>query len=66
MNIVFNGEPLELSAHTTLADVMRRLETPPEDSATAINGEFVPRSQRAEHLLAQGDQITTFEVIVGG
>jgi sulfur carrier protein len=66
MNIILNGEPLELSAHTTLADLMRRLETPPEDAATAVNGEFVPRPQRAERLLSEGDKVTTFEVIVGG
>ena len=34
--------------------------------ATAVNGVFVPRAQRAQRLLAEGDAIVTFQPIEGG
>ena len=34
--------------------------------ATAVNGQFVPRSLRAQRTLAEGDTILTFQPIVGG
>ena len=35
-------------------------------TATAVNGEFVPIGRRAGHILRDGDQITCFQLIVGG
>jgi len=34
--------------------------------ATAVNGAFVPRAQRAQRPLAEGDAIVTFQPIEGG
>ena len=34
--------------------------------ATAVNGQFVPRTLRAQQALAEGDTIVTFQPIEGG
>ena len=38
----------------------------PEALATALNGQFVPRTQRASTVLRAGDAIVTFQAITGG
>jgi len=34
--------------------------------ATALNGEFVPRTERAARVLRNGDKVTCFQAITGG
>ncbi len=34
--------------------------------ATAVNGEFVPRSERDQHTLHDGDAVLCFSAITGG
>ena len=62
--------PLQLPAGSTLADAVDRLldGTPrtPEQVATAVNGEFVPRSVRHQHRLQHGDTVLCFAPITGG
>jgi sulfur carrier protein len=38
----------------------------PDAVATALNGVFVPRGQRAETLLRPGDELTLIQPITGG
>jgi len=60
---------LQLPAPCTVADALRQLLPPPADHhgvATAVNGQFVPRHQRAQHPLAEGDQLLCFSPITGG
>jgi sulfur carrier protein len=66
VQITFNGEAQALRPMSTLADLLRRMGEPPQGSATAVNGEFVAQSQRQEWMLKTGDQVTSFQVIVGG
>ena len=66
--------PLELPAGATLADALRRLLPGDEAEqaeaatrlATAVNGDFVPRNQRASHALRDGDTVLCFAPITGG
>ena len=39
---------------------------PPNALATAVNGDFVPRTLRAQTVLKAGDAIVTFQAIEGG
>ena len=64
--ITVNGQPRLLAADSTLADLVTALGLAPEGTATALNGEFVPRTRRADCVLAPGDRITFFQAIVGG
>lgn len=65
MAVTVNGE-----THTTIAptlhDWVLAQGVAPEAMATAVNGQFVPRSQRATTALRPGDAILTFQPIVGG
>jgi len=42
------------------------MEAVPEAVATAINGDFVPRSERAARVLREGDAVMCFQPITGG
>ena len=65
MAIHVNGEAQTTTA-ATLYDWVLSQGATPESLATAVNGNFVPRSQRAQCLLADGDTILTFQPIQGG
>jgi len=64
--ITVNGEPRAIDAAQTLADLVAELGEPPQSLATAVNGEFVPRSARATVQLRDGDAVFTFQPITGG
>ena len=66
LQITVNGEPRELEGLETLADLIATLGQAPASLATAVNGEFVPRSARATVQLRDGDAVFTFQPITGG
>ncbi|MBI2751392.1 MAG: sulfur carrier protein ThiS [Burkholderiales bacterium] len=63
--VLVNGEPHTTTA-TTLHDWVLAQEATPESLATAVNGQFVPRTLRAATVLRAGDRILTFQPITGG
>jgi thiamine biosynthesis protein ThiS len=64
--ISLNGNFYPVAPKTTLAEFMAGVPNVSVDLATAVNGEFVSRSQRQRHELHHGDEVTTFQLIVGG
>jgi sulfur carrier protein len=64
--VTLNGEPKQLQAGATLADLIASINEQPQALATAVNGEFVPRDARAQTLLREGDAVFTFQPITGG
>ncbi|MCC2674169.1 MAG: thiS [Ramlibacter sp.] len=66
LQITLNGEPRPVPEGQTLADLVAALGQPPQALATAVNGEFVARTARAETLLRDGDAVFTFQPITGG
>jgi sulfur carrier protein len=64
--ITLNGEPRSVEEASTLADLVAALGQQPAALATAVNGEFVPRSERATVQLREGDAVFTFQPITGG
>jgi sulfur carrier protein len=64
--ILLDGQPRRVSAATPLAALIEQLGHAPERVGTAVNGEFVARSQRAARVLAEGDAVLLFQPIVGG
>ena len=58
--------PHEVPAGTTLAQLVARLGHAPRDVATAVNGNHVPRDERAASVLNAGDTVLLFRPIVGG
>lgn len=65
LSVCVNGEAHATTA-TTLHDWVLAQGSTPESLATALNGQFVPRSQRATTALRAGDHIQTFQPITGG
>lgn len=66
LGITVNGEPRVLPVGSTLADLVAASGLPPEALATAVNGAFVARHQRAGRVLQPGDAVFTFQPITGG
>ena len=62
----FNGQQLELTDPLTLSELLAQHGIAADGVATAINGQFVPREQRAARALRPGDEVLTFQAIVGG
>jgi len=64
--IRLNQDTLQLPDGATPATLVASLDKPPAALATAVNGDFVPRDQREQHVLRDGDAVMTFEPITGG
>ncbi|MDO9002089.1 MAG: sulfur carrier protein ThiS [Aquabacterium sp.] len=60
----------QLPLGSTVADLLAHLNQARglDDTAvaTAVNGEFVPRSERGQHTLHDGDAVLCFSAITGG
>jgi sulfur carrier protein len=65
ITVVVNGNP-EITTASTLQAWVDTRGVLPAALATAVNGNFVPRSLRAQQPLAEGDTILTFQPIEGG
>ncbi|MDR0274556.1 MAG: sulfur carrier protein ThiS [Burkholderiaceae bacterium] len=66
VTVLLDGQPRRVPAAATLADLVGQLGHAPEGVSTALNGEFVPRAERAARVLAEGDAVLLFQPIVGG
>ncbi|NOT88445.1 MAG: sulfur carrier protein ThiS [Lysobacter sp.] len=66
MDIRLNGTPLALAAHGTIADLLLAQGLAERRVAVEVNGEIVPRSRHASHLLADGDVVEIVHALGGG
>ena len=66
MKIEVNGEPRELSAGTTVADLIDQLSLTGKRLAVEVNEDIVPRSQHADIRLNDGDRVEVVHAIGGG
>ena len=66
IEIRLNKEVRQLEDGTTLEALIALLGQSPAALATAVNNDFVPRAQRLDYHLQQGDSVTTFQPITGG
>ena len=65
IQVLINQVPHELPTHATLADAVHHVGiTPP--FAAAVNMQFVPKTQYANHVLQTNDQIELIAPITGG
>ncbi len=66
MQIQLNGEPYELPAGQTVADLLARLDLTGRRLAVELNRDIVPRSAHASTALSAGDQVEVVHAIGGG
>jgi len=66
MNIYINGQPHELPANSTVANLIEQLVLTGKRIAVELNQEIVPRSEHTNTLLKEGDQLEIVHAIGGG
>lgn len=64
--LTFNDITLPCPEGLTLATLLAEQGVNPAQVATAVNGEFIPRTRREVTVLKPGDTVLTFQAIVGG
>ena len=65
MQVRVNGEPREI-APCSVAALLAELGASAEGVAVAVNGTVVPRSERAERPLREGDRVEVIRAVGGG
>ena len=66
VRVTLNGEPRELPAGATVADLVARLTPTGRPCAVEVNREIVPRSAHAAHALREGDAVEVVGFVGGG
>lgn len=66
ISISVNGEPREVAAGTTLADLLQALNLNPKFLAVERNLAVVPRTQHAECRLEPNDELEIVTLVGGG
>lgn len=66
MNILLNGESRQLLHATTLTQLLSNEGLGERRVAIEVNGEIVPRSQHADHLLQDKDVVEIVHALGGG
>lgn len=66
MDIRLNGELIALPAACTLADLLVFQGLAQRRVAVEVNGDIVPRSRHAGHLLSDGDIVEIVHALGGG
>jgi len=61
-----NGQPVVTEQGTALSELIAAQGYQNEGFATALNGEFIPRSQYASTLVKSGDSIDIVAPVTGG
>jgi sulfur carrier protein len=66
LRLTVNGEPRELPAGSSVADLLALVATPGRPCAVEVNREIVPRSQHAARTLRDGDAVEVVGFVGGG
>jgi len=65
MKIIVNGKAHDVAAGR-LPDLLQELDLPADHVATALNGRFVPKAERAATALTDGDRVEVLSPMQGG
>lgn len=66
MHININGQPREVPAGSTVAELLESLSLSPRQVAVEVNCELVPRARHAEQCLCEGDRLEVVTLVGGG
>ena len=66
MNVIVNGEPVELTDGATTVAAVQVLTSAVSGIAVAVNGAVVRRGEWGSTLLADGDQVEVLTAVQGG
>ncbi len=66
MQIMLNGEPLQLDDAPTITELLRRKGFAERRVAVEINGSITPRSLHDARRVAEGDRVEIVQAMGGG
>ena len=66
MNIILNGQPHQVDAAITVAELIDGLEIPRRGYAVEVNGALVPRKSHNEYRLTADDRLEIVTLVGGG
>ena len=66
MTIYVNGEPREVPASATVADLLAELDLERKAVAVEVNLQVAPRAEHARRALAAGDRLEIVSLVGGG
>jgi len=66
MDIQLNGDALSVAEGATVQALLLQQGLGERRVAVEVNGEIVPRSRHAGHVLAQGDRVEIVHALGGG
>jgi sulfur carrier protein len=66
ITVSLNGQPRQLTAGTSIADLLTELGLTAKHVAVEVNLELIPRSLHAERDLADGDRLEIVTLVGGG
>jgi len=66
MEILLNGQTLDLQAPASLADLLEQQGYAQRRVAVEVNRSIVPKSQHGLHILREGDKVEIVHALGGG
>jgi len=66
MNIILNGQPTEVAARRTVAELILDLDLRDKRVAVAVNRQVVPKGRHAATELSEGDRVEILHAVAGG
>jgi len=66
VNVTVNGQPQQVGAGTTVAELLARLKLPARGVAVELNMQIVPRPRHPEQPLHEGDKLEIVSLVGGG
>lgn len=65
MKVIINKQEHELPGGATVADAVAAVQAQPPFAA-AVNTQFIPKTQYAQHPLREGDRVEIISPVTGG
>jgi len=66
MQVVVNGDALEIVDNCTIIGLLEKLEIGLERVAVEVNMDIVPKARYTDHRLSAGDKIEIVQFVGGG
>ena len=66
VKILVNGEPREIAAGTTIAQLLETLRLDPRALAVELNLDVIPRGRHVERTLQEDDRLEIVTLVGGG
>jgi len=66
VHITVNGDPHQIAAGATVAELLEQLDAQPRRVAVEVNLQIVPRAQHADQKLDDGDRVEIVTLVGGG